>query len=51
MDGENPLLQLPPKDPNQKALLQCNTSQTYYIWRKVFKNGPSNICGRQPLKI
>ena len=22
-----------------------------YIWDKVFKNGPSEICGRQPLKI
>ena len=21
------------------------------IWVKVFKNGPSKICGRQPLKI
>ena len=21
------------------------------VWVKVFKNGPSNICGRQPLKI
>ena len=21
------------------------------IWNKVFKNGPSKICGRQPLKI
>ena len=21
------------------------------IWDKVFKNGPSKICGRQPLKI
>ena len=21
-----------------------------YIWDKVFKNGPSKICGRQPLK-
>ena len=21
-----------------------------YIWDKVFKNGPSNFCGRQPLK-
>ena len=21
-----------------------------YIWDKVFKNGPSIICGRQPLK-
>ena len=23
---------------------------TYLIWDKVFKNGPSKICGRQPLK-
>ena len=23
---------------------------TTYIWVKVFKNGPSKICGRQPLK-
>ena len=22
----------------------------YYIWDKIFKNGPSKICGRQPLK-
>ena len=22
----------------------------WYIWDKVFKNGPSKICGRQPLK-
>ena len=22
-----------------------------FIWVKVFKNGPSKICGRQPLKI
>ena len=21
-----------------------------YMWDKVFKNGPSKICGRQPLK-
>ena len=21
-----------------------------YIWDRVFKNGPSKICGRQPLK-
>ena len=21
-----------------------------HIWDKVFKNGPSKICGRQPLK-
>ena len=23
---------------------------TTYLWDKVFKNGPSKICGRQPLK-
>ena len=22
----------------------------YNIWDKVFKNGPSEFCGRQPLK-
>ena len=22
----------------------------YYIWVKVFKNGPSKICGKQALK-
>ena len=22
-----------------------------FKWAKVFKNGPSKICGRQPLKI
>ena len=29
------------------------TSSKYItnIWDKVFKNGPSKICGRQPLKI
>ena len=30
------------------------STYTYYhrwIWVKVFKNGPSKICGRQPLKI
>ena len=24
-------------------------SFAFYIWDTVFKNGPSNICGRQPL--
>ena len=28
----------------QLYLIQCNT------WDKVFKNAPSKICGRQPLK-
>ena len=22
----------------------------YFLWGKVFKNGPGKICGRQPLK-
>ena len=26
------------------------TKHTYNIWVQVFKNGPSQICGRQPLK-
>ena len=26
------------------------TSTTGNIWDKLFKNGPSKICGRQPLK-
>ena len=25
-------------------------SWSYYIWAKVFNNGPAKICGRQPLK-
>ena len=32
---------------------QCQLLVTvclYYIWDKVFKNGPNEICGRQPLK-
>ena len=24
--------------------------ELHFTWNKVFKNGPSNICGRQPLK-
>ena len=27
--------------------INCNNS---FIWDKVFKNGPSEICGSQPLK-
>ena len=27
-----------------------NGQLLYLIWNKVFKNGPSKICGRQPLK-
>ena len=27
-----------------------NKKKTNYIWVKVFKNGPSKICGRLPLK-
>ena len=36
-----------------KQRLTCYQSQVtrdQFIWDKVFKNGPSKICGRQPLK-
>ena len=26
------------------------TAHFFFKWVKVFKNGPSKICGRQPLK-
>ena len=29
---------------------QANACDTFSIWIKVFKNRPSKICGRQPLK-
>ena len=29
--------------------IECFCSKST-IWDKVFKNGPSKICGRQPLK-
>ena len=34
---------------NQAAILQ-RVYLIEIIWDKVFKNGPSKICGRQPLK-
>ena len=33
----------------ENALLASH-HQTDTLWDKVFKNGPSEICGRQPLK-
>ena len=30
--------------------IQCRVRKTKMIWVKVFKNGASKICGRQPLK-
>ena len=30
--------------------LKANTIIFTYLWHKVFSNGPSQICGRQPLK-
>ena len=27
-----------------------STQAKHHKWEKVFKNGPSKICGRQPLK-
>ena len=32
------------------AVLGRNRLRTLIIWDKVFKNGPSKICGKQPLK-
>ena len=34
---------------SMKELIRTDTSSKY-IWDKVFKNGPSKICGKQPLK-
>ena len=28
-----------------------NKTKKYGIWDKVFKNGPSKICGRQSIKF
>ena len=38
----------PPTDPVFSMLWFWGA--TWLIWVKVFKNGPSRICGRQPLK-
>ena len=35
-----------PERVNQNKKFDFNIN----IWDKVFKNGPSKICGRQPLK-
>ena len=29
---------------------ELSLQESHFIWVKVFKNGPSKICGRQPLK-
>ena len=40
----------------EKGLIQSTKSVTklkcifWFIWNKVFKSGPSKICGRQPLE-
>ena len=31
-------------------LIMCVREQLYLKWDKVFKNGPSKICDRQPLR-
>ena len=50
------------KSPNYRATAISNTNNSLsilrryigfiaeYIWDKLFKSGPNNICGRQPLK-
>ena len=39
---------------NRVIMIEINNlifkCETNIIWNKVFKNGPSKICGRQPLK-
>ena len=34
-----------------RILNSCKRPRRYFIWYKVFKNGPSKICARKPLKI
>ena len=31
-------------------MMELNIFHEMYIWDKLFKNGPSKICGRQPIK-
>ena len=33
-----------------RKLSATHSKEKCYKWVKVFKNGPSKICGRQPLK-
>ena len=35
---------------NSRVQKLLPSAKTQHIWDKVFKNGPSKICGRQPLK-
>ena len=35
---------------NFRTIFPVSFELRKYIWVKVFKNGPSKICGRQPLK-
>ena len=37
-------------DVDQYSMLRRAFDTACTIWDKVFKNGPSEICGRQPLK-
>ena len=49
-----PLLNLNKESPNRKILLKSVEKSMVFvkiIWVEVFKNRPSKICGRQPLKI
>ena len=37
---------------NQQPIFTfVNRADKGFTWYKVFKNGPSEICGRQPLKF
>ena len=35
----------------QPEMVKLDTAELGYMWDKVFKKGPSENCGRQPLKI
>ena len=38
------------RKPILLVLIKKSVFDIMNIWSKVFKNGPSKICGRQPLK-
>ena len=40
----------PSSEQNLVTEIAVLFTTSHMIWGKVFKNGPSEICGRQPLK-
>ena len=45
------ILKLLPRKQGKFEQKTLKIASNNYIWVKVFKDGPSKICGRQPLKI